>query len=224
MGSNTFLIAQIVYTLYRHRKEFGNYLESQDAQISQGDFYRMFALGLIDSLLTLPITTFKLTLSFLEVGTQFSFYQGWTLIHSDWEPALVPKRIWSTYKWIVVVEHWSNWTGPFTAVVFFSLYGLTPEARKGYHRFFRLMRKPFGVKQAESPVDELPGIVFNSRERTTATGTSDISNRYGRSRLYAHNHLHYIITKQYTRRCLGMTCRPKQTDQLTKRNYFARRR
>lgn len=145
----------------------------------------MFALGSFDSLLTLPISTIQLAFDFAGSGTQFSFYQGWTFIHSNWEPVLVPKTIWSTNKWSVISVYWNGWTGPFTAVVFFSLFGLTPKARKTYIRFFRLLGRPFGVRKAESTEEVLPDVVFKSRRRTNATATTNISSRYSLMQLTA---------------------------------------
>lgn len=162
-----------------------NYLDSREAEISQSDFYRMFALGSFDSLLTLPISTIQLAFDFAGSGTQFSFYQGWTFIHSNWEPVLVPKTIWSTNKWSVIAVYWNGWTGPFTAVVFFALFGLTPGARKGYRRLFDFLCRPFGVRKAESTEDVLPDVVFKSGRRTNATVTTIISSRYGLTPLTA---------------------------------------
>lgn len=58
--------------------------------------------------------------------------------------------------------HWGEWLMPFIALVFFALFGLTPEARSGYCRVIRRLCTPFFSPQANSKEEELAEAVFKS--------------------------------------------------------------
>lgn len=147
----------------------------------------MFTLGCLDAFITLPITITGLVGNIIGIGPLFSFYLGWTAIHSDWEPTFFAKSMWSKIKWNVVSLSWDKWVNPFWALVFFSLFGLTPEARKGYRKLYRFLTNPFGVRPAESVEESLPRM-FESAGEANATITSNVSSRYSSSILTAHNH------------------------------------
>lgn len=151
-----------------------DYLDSCDAELSQSHLYRLFALGCFDLIVTLPIAVTNLVFNFIS-DPSFIFYQGWTLIHSDWEPALIPKSIWSADKVSASTVYWDEWINPFLALVFFALFGLTSEAREEYRKLFRFLRRPFAVRQADIKEEVLPEAVFECGRVTDAT---NISGRY----------------------------------------------
>lgn len=141
-----------------------NHLDSFGAQLNQSQFFRIFALGCFDSFITLPITITRMVINIVRTVPQFTFYPGWTSIHSNWEPGLLPKSKWSISKLGVFEINWDEWVNPFYAMVFFGLFGLTADARKGYRRFFYFIRRPFCVRQAESVQDSLPEMFENGGE------------------------------------------------------------
>lgn len=164
-----------------------NHLDSFDMELNQSQFFRMFALGCFDSFITLPITITGLVGNIVGTGPLFSFYQGWTFMHSNWEPELFPKSMWSSIKWNVFSLDWDKWVNPFWALVFFSLFGLTTDARKGYRRVYRLLIRHFSVRPAESMKESLPDMFGIARE-ASMTATSNVSNRYGLSLPTARKH------------------------------------
>lgn len=147
------------------------YLGSSGEGLDQGQFYRMLALGCFDIFVTLPINLASLILDITADGHQFTFYQGWTFIHSNWEPVLLPKSVWSTNKWTTFGIYWNQWFNPFFALAFFLLYGLTPEAKRGYRRLFNLLGRLLGSKQDDSAEEALPEAIFKSGEGTSVTIT-----------------------------------------------------
>lgn len=165
------------------------HLDSLDAELKQNEFLRMFALGCFDAFITLPISITLVVTNIVSEGPAFNFYQGWTFIHSDWEPVFVPKSIWSASKWSVVLVNWDGWVNPFYVLVFFALFGLTPEARKRYCNLFHFLGKPFGVRQTESAEESLPDVSFQTGRGTNATVTSNISSRSGLRLVSAREHL-----------------------------------
>lgn len=168
---NTYL-AWIIYTFYRHRRELNEYLGSSNEGISQSHFLRMLVLGCFDMFITLPTQVIALVISAMD-SAPFRFYNGWAYIHSDWGPNLQPKSLWSTGKWTVFIVHWDEWLYPFFALVFFALFGLTPEARKGYRRFFRMLCRPFGAKHVVITDEVLSEVVFKSGKGADASYTSN---------------------------------------------------
>lgn len=155
-----------------------DHLNSFDAKLSKSDFYRVFALGCFDVIITLPIAITNVVVSITELGPLFVFYPGWTYNHSDWYPESFPKSMWSTIKWSVLSVHWDEWVNPFYAVVFFVLFGLTAEARTGYRKFFRFLGGRFGIGKGDNTEEWLPDIVFEGGERTNVTVTSNVSCRF----------------------------------------------
>lgn len=160
------------------------YLDSGDEQISQSHFLRMLALGCLDMFVTLPLNATSLISNILN-QLPFVFFEGWTFIHTNWEPLLLPKSLWSTDRWSVVSVHWNEWISFFWAVVFFALFGLTPKAKNGYRRLFRLLGKPFRASKRAGKEEDLPEAVFKSGRETGATNTSNVSSRYALATIFA---------------------------------------
>lgn len=178
LGFTTYWTARIVYKLYRHRREMREHLNSFDAELDRGQLLRMLALGCFDTFITLPISITGVVTNVVGNDSLLKFYQGWTFIHSHWEPILTPKSVWLTNKMTTLSVYWDEWINPFIAFVFFALFGLTPEARKGYHKLFRFLRRPFSARQGNSVDEGLPDVVFTSGRGTNATAMSNISSRY----------------------------------------------
>jgi len=172
--SLVFYTPRIVHTFYRHRREMNEYLGSSDEGLSQSHFNRMLALGCFDILITLPIVIILLVVDIF-ASAHFEFYQGWTYIHTEWEAALVPKSEWSATIWDRFLLRWDEWINPFFALVFFILFGLTPEARDGYRRLFRFLIKPLGVKSTAGTAEILPDAIFKDGKDLNETVTSNTS-------------------------------------------------
>lgn len=175
-----------------------NHLDSFDGELHESQFFRMFALGCFDAFITLPISTTSLVANIELTGPPFPFYPGWTLVHSEWEPNSIPKTAWSTSKWNELSVYWDDWINPFFALVFFALFGLTPEARKGYRKFFRFLGRLFGSKQWESTEKGLPDAVFKSGRETNTIATSNISSRSGLSMISARKRLLIISCSSHS--------------------------
>lgn len=150
------------------------YLDSTGEGLSQSHFNRMLALGCFDIFITLPIVIILLVIDILD-GGKFEFYQGWTYIHTQWEASPVPKSEWSATIWNRFLLRWDEWINPFYAVVFFLLFGLTPEARDGYRRVFHFLARPFRAQRANSTEDVLPDVIFKSGKDLHESITSNTS-------------------------------------------------
>ena len=67
---------------------------SSGGSINHSAYFRVLALGCLDILVTLPIGILNLAVDIKE--NEIVFYQGWSVIHTDWEPFGVTKRMWAT--------------------------------------------------------------------------------------------------------------------------------
>lgn len=158
-------------TLSQQHKEMNEYLGSSEETLSQSHYYRILALGCFDIFITLPIGVTELIVGLHETDS-LKFYEGWTVIHSNWDPVLIPRSVWSAKKWGAFSVHWGQWVNLVFAVAFFALFGLTPEAKKGYQSFFHPLSRRFGVKRSE---EALPIAVFANRRGLNATFISNAS-------------------------------------------------
>lgn len=152
--------ATILWSIYRHRKESSEFIGS-NRLVSTIDFYRLFALGCFDIVLTLPLGIINVVSSFLQGGSSaipIPFYPGWTILHTNWGPDFVPKKVWITYGfWDQFSVHWGEWINPLLALIFFTLFGISKDTRTFYRR---ILQKVFRVPK--SLKDETSVIVFQS--------------------------------------------------------------
>ena len=110
-------------------------------------YTRLLALGLIDSVLTLPVALTELVVSRLRSGKNGTFWPGWTVAHRNVTTVIpIPTEKWRAEgKWMVVELKFSQWSGPFAALIFFALFGLTEQKRTQYRKLFWKIMKPTGL-------------------------------------------------------------------------------
>ena len=110
-------------------------------------YTRLLALGLIDSVLTLPITIAELVITRLRSVNDHPFWPGWRTAHAN--TAAVFTSTTEEWKlqgtWFLIELRFSQWSGPFAALVFFALFGLTEQKRAQYRDLFWKVLKPFGL-------------------------------------------------------------------------------
>ena len=129
---------------YHHRKEVNEFLGS-NGSINHSNYYRILALGLLDVLLTLPISILGITVD--AVQEPIDFWPGWAAGHADWsEIAQAPASLWQSIFWVNFTIRWDEWINTAFALVFFLLFGLTGEARAGYRRAFWAVAGLFRIK------------------------------------------------------------------------------
>jgi len=70
---------------------------------------------------------------------------------------------WSTTKWDMFTMKWNQWVYVLHAVIFFGVFGTTPEMRRYYKTAFWFLPERFGYKrQRVSEVDTVSDVAFNS--------------------------------------------------------------
>ncbi|VDB95999.1 unnamed protein product [Peniophora sp. CBMAI 1063] len=128
--------AQAALILCRQRRDIDRFLQSDDSSISRINYHRLFILASLNILLTLPLTIATVVLSLFgaQIGNsaRVVFYSGWTVAHSTWEPQSYPYADLDVAT--VAYQYFKRWSTPSLAIVHFSLFGLTAEARASYVR------------------------------------------------------------------------------------------
>ena len=133
-------------------------------------YARLLTLGLIDSVITLPITITELVVSLLRSGNDIQFWPGLGIAHTN--VTLVNTLTTEEWKseglWSVVEIRFSQRSCPFTAIVFFALFGFTEHKRSQYRNFFCKIMKPFGFIPRANPVAS----IIQFRSEFTIPGTN----------------------------------------------------
>lgn len=147
--------------------------------VTRSDFYRLFALGCFDIIVTLPLGIINVVSILL--GTdgsiqltmtmdQDQFYSGWGVTHSDWAegPFFFTKDEWfEAGFWDRFVVYLDEWLPPFLCLVFFAIFGLTKDTRNMYLRVFRKI-----TKSSPKLGDETSRIVFQTANANPVLTTS----------------------------------------------------
>ena len=139
-------------------------------------YARLLALGLIDSILTLPVAASELVVSRLRSGSGTNFWPGFGIAHAN--VTLVDKATKVEWKargiWMVIELRFSQWSCPLTALVFFALFGLTEHKRAQYRKLFRKIMRPLGLIPRANSVASI--IRFRSEFAASgANGTRDMT-------------------------------------------------
>lgn len=144
-----------------------NFLDS-NLSVNRSNYWRMLVLGCLDAIITLPAILISLIRARKEIPLEF--YQGRALVHTDRQHLLFPKSAWEPVGfWDIFNVKWYEWSAPLFALVFFLLFGTTPQARARYWRVFWLVAKPFRYKPPKMPdaSDVMFGSTANPESRDT---------------------------------------------------------
>ena len=147
-------------TYFKRNHELDATLAS-NTTMNRSGFLKLLALGLFDSLLTLPLSIVALVQAILQVGIT-GFWPGWKAVHASFStiPTVTSEEWKSAGLWIVLSIRFNQWLCPIFAVAFFLLFGTTKQKRDWYRNIFWKVMRPFGLKPRVNPVTS--DIVFGS--------------------------------------------------------------
>jgi len=129
----------------------------------------------LDTILNLPLIVISIVTGILQ-GKDTTLnqpYISWKNVHDNGGgnlPGLSlssilqkPASVWSTDSWTVFIVKWNEWFCVLHAVIFFSLFGTTPEMRRYYRTAFWFIPERFGYKgRRGSEVQTVSDIAFDS--------------------------------------------------------------
>ncbi|KAI0031555.1 GPCR fungal pheromone mating factor, partial [Vararia minispora EC-137] len=135
-----FYCPKVVYVFYRRSRDIDHFFQSSSS-VSRPNYLRLLVLASLDIILTLPIAiaSFVDQLSSPSPGYSIPLYTGWKLTHSDWTPISLSYSDLETDDgrgWTFTVYYLNHWSSVVLALVIFSLFGLTADARTTYRRAF----------------------------------------------------------------------------------------
>ncbi|VDB84969.1 unnamed protein product [Peniophora sp. CBMAI 1063] len=170
--SIVFYFPRIVLFLYRHRKlyrqVYGPFSREQAQDIprtSQEHGMRLFILGCLDILLSLPVGLLIIIVDVagaVQDGT-FSLYPGWNEIHAHWQPRTVAYADLPLMGWPGLVDfYFSKSSSIVLGFCIFALFGWTKQTRTTYMQLLRGALRACGKKRTtyEPSAFELPTIHF----------------------------------------------------------------
>ena len=117
------IIARILLSFYRQRKEISETQIYASSSMNQMDYSRVMLLGCIDTIISLPLTTISLLLTTLQQkggfwpersGTQALFY----------DVPQVPSCVWRSSGLTRFSILWPQWAYVLLSAIFFALLGI----------------------------------------------------------------------------------------------------
>ncbi len=166
-------LALTLSTFLRHRKEMNDFLSS-GRNMTRNKYNRLMVIACLDTAFNVPMLIINFISDILRrrESPLNHPYKSWENVHDDeggLEPGLslssivqTPARAWSTTTWNVFALKWDEWVYVLHAIIFFSVFGTTPEMRQYYRSAFWFIPKRCGYKIRSSPkVETLPDIAFN---------------------------------------------------------------
>ncbi len=146
-------------------------------------------IACLDTLFNLPVFITLIITDILQ-GKQCALnypYISWKNVHNDGggnTPGLslssvlqVPASEWSTSAWSVLEVKWNEWIYVLHALMFFGVFGTTPEMRQHYRTVFWFIPERLGYKKPRSSeVETVSDVAFNSNPGQQA-GNRPIANR-----------------------------------------------
>ena len=163
-----------MWTYYRRKQDIEEFFNS-DTTISHTRFIRLFIVGLLDILFTLPAGVVSLAIGTLESlqSSPFGipFYPGWHYTHHPWA-IFVPTSAW-TSQFLFLFQfqiYYQGFLYPVFSLIIFLFFGLRPTARGKYRSWFWTVARPLGIKPPVIREDDLDMTFGPPPPRPTNTG------------------------------------------------------
>ncbi len=148
---------------------------SSSRDITHNKYNRLMVITCLDTIFNLPVDIAVVVMSILP-GKESSLnypYVNWKNVHDGSGGNLpgvslssitqTPANEWSTYAWGVLTTKWNEWCFVLHAVIFFGVFGTTPEMRQYYRSAFWSIPEWFGYKRWRiSDVETVSDVAFNS--------------------------------------------------------------
>ncbi len=153
---NTFFSSHFSYVLvlsiraFKHRRaQFNSLLSAHSTHLDSRRYFRLMAIAGVDVAFTVPTASLVLYLN-AQPGL-LSPWLGWEDTHFGFEQVNVfPAVLWRQSGVAATALELTRWFMPFTAVVFFAVFGLTQDARRRYMKLFGVVKTKLGASSFQS--------------------------------------------------------------------------
>lgn len=131
-----------VWAFLKRRREMNQFLTS-NSQITMSRYFRLMALAMMDTFLTVPLACFSIWLNAVE--SVVSPWKGLADAHWGFHRIeQIPAVMWRLSKWNTLSFYLDRWFIIFCALVFFAFFGFAEESRKNYAKVYWSVAKRFG--------------------------------------------------------------------------------
>ena len=143
--------------------------------MTRNKYYRLIIIACLDTLFNLPvlIVSFAIEIAQGKDNDLNHPYISWKNVHDGAggnAPGLslssilqTPASVWSTEKWQAFIVKWDEWLYVVHAIVFFCVFGTTPEMRRYYRSLFHFAPYRYGLRRRNiSDSDTISNIQFIS--------------------------------------------------------------
>ncbi|KLO14127.1 fungal pheromone STE3G-protein-coupled receptor [Schizopora paradoxa] len=149
----------------RHRDEINENLQS-NAEVTPNKYIRVMAITCLTLFLDMPVVIIVVTTRLLE-GHESDLnnpYRSWSTARdgSMSKIAVTTAEVWGSNKWLVFTVKWNEWIYLPHAIVFFTIFGTTPEARRRYRSVTSNLLSSIGLKKKQKLESSSDIIVFGS--------------------------------------------------------------
>jgi len=177
----------VLRTFLRHRKEMNEFLSSGQG-LTHNKYFRLMVVACLDTLFNLPVLITAVVTSILagKVSLLNHPYISWQNVHDGAEESSLstilatPASVWGSDKWSMFNVKWDEWVYVLHAVIFFSVFGTTPEMRQYYKSAFWFIPERCGYKrQRVSEVETVSDVAFNSNPGQQAGNRPTTNRRRG---------------------------------------------
>ena len=155
------LQVSIAHSFLQSRLELSRLL-ANDKSLTQHQYHRVFILGLMDAILTVPVSIFLLWVTIVKDGPVLP-WSGWADIHFDFSRIeQVPSIEWKLNSSAIYAVRLNQWLCAFCAFVFLCFFGFTGEARNNYASVVRRAVEATGLRKSRKRHEILPRIIVSS--------------------------------------------------------------
>ncbi|THH04132.1 hypothetical protein EW145_g5746 [Phellinidium pouzarii] len=131
-----------VSSFLKRRREMNQFLNS-NTQLTISRYFRLMALSMMDTALTVPLAIFAIWLNAVE--SVVSPWRGLADAHFDFSRVeQIPAVEWQLSHFTVLSFYLDRWFIIFCALVFFAFFGFAEESRKNYTKAYWKIARRFG--------------------------------------------------------------------------------
>ncbi|THH13628.1 hypothetical protein EUX98_g9699 [Antrodiella citrinella] len=120
-------------------------LVSSASSMTVNRYFRLMLLSCLTMLLNTPLSAFSIYIN--THGLQLSPWVSWSDAHYNFSfVEQIPAVIWRSSVTYIVSAEMSRWIYPFSALIFFGLFGFADEARRNYVAALAYVVSKLGLK------------------------------------------------------------------------------
>ncbi|KAL6308805.1 putative fungal pheromone GPCR, STE3-type [Sparassis latifolia] len=151
LGCISFVYASLTLRAFWMRRTQFNELLSGGASLTAGRYFRLMLLSCSDMACTIPLSSYSMYIG--SAGVNMEPYISWSNVHYDFSNVeQIPAIIWQSSRSYTISVELSRWIYPFSALLFFALFGFAGEARRHYRLAFWAVARYAGLRPPASPV------------------------------------------------------------------------